>query len=91
MFHIENEQDIRHNLIAYRIISNELEILKLCEDEFSYKDDLVYCVDNLKEYWNIMSEDIHNAEKLKKKEIVLENHLACVINKIESIMMKLYS
>lgn len=90
MYHIENERDLRHDLILCRIISNELEILEKCQDEFEYKDDLKYCKEDFKGYWNILGENVHKIELLQDKENDLENQLGLVINKVETIMKKLY-
>lgn len=91
MYQIKNKRDVRHNLILCRIIYNELEILEKCQDEFEYKEDLKYCKEDFKGYWDILSENVHDIKLLQEKENDLENQLGLVINKTETIMKKLYS
>lgn len=90
MYHIEDQRDIYHIRVVQRIIYNELSMLKKYENEYGYSKDIEYCKEQLGFYWDIISENIYDMQKLQEMENVLENYLACIINRIENITLKIY-
>lgn len=90
MFKVVCKEDIKHIRITQRMISNELDILEKFADEFSFCSELEYCKEQIKIYWDIISDNINDINSLMLLESSLQNHLANVVNKVELITSKLH-
>lgn len=87
---IRNKEDIMYLRVQQRIIKNELYLLKKRADKFGYVEDIDYCVENFEKYWNLISTHINDFSTLRKLDINLQNQLAYVVNRIETISLNLY-
>ena len=90
MHNICDSETIAFVKIRQRIIFNEIDLLEREAGTFNYQREAEYIKDNFKEYWEFVSENISDIEELQKIEPLLHNKLALVINKIETISLKLY-
>ena len=90
MYQIKNEHDIGHIRIVQRIIANELYMLEQHRKNYFSEKDLKYCNMQLNYYWSLISDNLHDLSFLQLSEHKLENHLANIINRLESMLFELY-
>lgn len=90
MYMIKGSEDVRHILIIQKLIFNELDMLRRCENEFQYKADVDYCIDQLKAYWDFISDHVEDLQFLQNNSNILENHLVNLIARVEYITLMFY-
>lgn len=90
MHHICDADTLAFVKIRHRIIFNEIYLLEKEAGTFNYHQEAEYIKDNLNEYWDLVSDNITNIEEMQKIEPLLHNKLALLINKTETISLKLY-
>lgn len=90
MYYINDEADINYIRVQQRIIKNELDLLKQCAETYGYEKEITHSKEKFNEYWDSISEEITNLEKLKNMDNILRNNVTMLINDMETISLKLY-
>lgn len=90
MYIIKNEKDIMYVRVQQRIIFNEIDLLMKKANEFQYEDDIKYCKEKFDEYWEFISDNITDMRMITRLEPQIHDRLAKLVNRCETISLKLY-
>ena len=90
MYIIKNEKDIMYVRVQQRIIFNEIDLSMKKADDFQYEDDIKYCKEKFDEYWEFISDNITDIKMITRLEPQIHDRLAKLVNRCETISLKLY-
>ena len=91
LYDIDNGDDVTFIRIKQRSIKNRLDIISGYANRFDYEKEINYSKCKFDEYWNSISENIDNMERLKDMKHVLYDKLMLVSDGTERILVRLYN